>query len=55
LVTTTWPGNSAINWTAPAQTLANGGAFSLGGDRQVDVLCGGGSADFILDVTGYYL
>jgi hypothetical protein len=50
-----WPGNSSINWTGPNQTLANGGTVSLGGDRQINVLDGGGGTDFILDVTGYFL
>ncbi|HVD01180.1 MAG TPA: hypothetical protein VNG93_08525 [Candidatus Dormibacteraeota bacterium] len=51
----TWPGNSSINWTGPNQTLANGGTVSLGGDRQINVLDGGGGTDFIVDVTGYFL
>lgn len=52
---TSYPGNSSINWTAAGQTLANGGAVSLGGDRQVNVFDAGGGTQFILDVTGYYL
>lgn len=50
-----WAGNSSINWSSSNETIANGGIVKLGGNRQVDVLCGGGSADFIIDVTGYYL
>lgn len=46
---------SAINWTA-GQVLANGLAVPLNGSRQVTVIAGGGgSANFILDVSGYYL
>jgi hypothetical protein len=53
---TSYPGNSSINWTAAGQTLSNGGAVSLGGDRQVNVFDSPGSGtQFILDVTGYYL
>jgi hypothetical protein len=52
---TAFPGNSSINWTSSGQTLANGGAVSLGGDRQVNVRDSGGSTQFILDVTGYFL
>jgi hypothetical protein len=56
---TTWPGNSSINWSANGQTVANAGNVTLGGDRQVNVFAaagtGGGSTQFLLDVTGYYL
>jgi hypothetical protein len=46
---------SAINWTA-GQVLANGLTVPLDGSRQVTVIAGGGgSANFILDVSGYYL
>lgn len=49
---------STINWTADNVTVANAGVFALGGDRQLQVLAGGppgGSAQVIVDVTGYYL
>ncbi len=51
-------GTSSINWTAPGQTVANGGLVGLGGDRQVDVRCAsnlGCSTDIIIDVTGYFI
>ena len=51
----TWPGNSSINWTGPGQTVANGGACALGLDRQINVRSAGGSTDFIVDITAYYL
>lgn len=50
----TWPGNSSINWVGSTQD-ANGGVVKLGGDRQVNVFCGGGSTNLVIDVTGYYL
>src|SRR5262245_63883558 len=51
-----FPGNSSINWFPTNEIDANGGVVALGGDRQISVLCGGGgSTDFILDVTGYFL
>jgi hypothetical protein len=56
---TAWPGNSSINWSGNGQTIANSGNVTLGGDRQVNVFAaagtGGGSTQFLLDVTGYYL
>jgi hypothetical protein len=53
---TAWPGNSSINWFTANELVANGGIVALGGDRQINVLCGGGgSTDFIVDVTGYFL
>lgn len=53
---TTWQGNSSINWFTANEIDANGGIVALGGDRQINVICGGGgSTDFIVDVTGYFL
>jgi len=52
---TVWPGNSSINWFLTGEIVANGGIVALGGDRQVNVICGGGSTDFIVDVTGFFL
>jgi hypothetical protein len=53
---TAWPGNSSINWFTPGELDANGGIVALGGDRQINVICGGGgSTDFIVDVTGFFL
>jgi len=49
------PTTSSINWTADGATLANGLAVKLDASRQIRVRCGGGSTDFIIDVTGYYL
>jgi hypothetical protein len=50
-------GGSSINWSGPGLSLANGLVVKLDGNRQVKVFCGngGGSADFIIDVLGYYL
>lgn len=54
------PGNaggfsaSAINWNGVGTAIANGGVVTLDGSRQVKVFAAGG-ADFILDITGYYL
>jgi hypothetical protein len=52
---TAWPGTSSINWFTGGEIDANGGIVGLGGDRQVSVFCGGGSTDFVVDVTGYFL
>lgn len=47
---------SAINWTASGLTIANGISLTLDGARQITVVNeSGGSADFIVDITGYYL
>lgn len=46
---------SAINWTASGATVANGLIVPVNASRQVTVICGGGSAHFILDVSGYFL
>ena len=46
---------SAINWSASGQTIANGIIVPVDAARQVTVIAGGGSADFILDVSGYFL
>jgi hypothetical protein len=47
---------SAINWFGSGQLLANAGIVSLGGDRMVTVQCGGGgSTNFLIDVTGYFV
>jgi hypothetical protein len=53
----TWSGTSTLNWTATGTTIANGTTCSLGGDRQLTLLCGGAgaSAHVIVDVVGYYL
>ena len=49
-------GASTINWSASGLILANGGIVGLDGGRNLKVFCGGGgSTDFIIDVTGYYL
>lgn len=47
---------STINWSASGQTLANGGDARLDSSRHLKVFCGGGgSSQFLVDVTGYYL
>jgi len=45
---------SAINWNSAGQVIANGGVVPMDGSRRVKVFGGAGSADFIIDVTGYY-
>jgi hypothetical protein len=47
---------SSVNWTA-GQTVANGIVCALSGSRQLTVIAGGSgaSANFIIDITGYYL
>jgi len=47
---------SSINWTA-GQTIANGIVCSLNGSRELTIVAGGSgtSANFIIDITGYYL
>jgi hypothetical protein len=46
---------SALNWFVTNELVSNGGVVTLGGDRQVTVLAGGGSTNFIIDITGYYI
>lgn len=48
---------STINWYATGQTLANGVVLSLNAARELTIVAGaqGGSADVILDVTGFWL
>lgn len=53
---TTTMGASAINWTAGV-AIANGLTFTLNSSRQLTVVAGGTgtSANFLIDVFGYYL
>jgi hypothetical protein len=47
---------SAINWSSSGQAIANGIIVPVNATRQVTVIAGGGgTTDFILDVSGYYL
>ena len=46
---------SSINWGPTTGVLANGTLVQLDSARQVKVFANGGSTDFIIDVTGYYL
>lgn len=47
---------STINWFGNGQVLANGVTLTLNANREVTVVFGGGgSTDFALDVSGYYL
>ncbi len=56
-----WPGNSTVNWTGSGATVSNGGTTAIGylnADGQMSVLMGGspgGSTDYIIDITGYYV
>lgn len=46
---------SSINWTAPGTTVANALVVPLDSVRQLKAFVGGGgSAHFLLDVSGYY-
>ena len=46
---------SSINWSSAGQVLANTGVVKINSSRQVTVIHGGGgSADFIIDIVGYY-
>jgi hypothetical protein len=48
---------STINWTAAASTLANTGVVKIDSTRTITVIAGGpgASANFIIDIVGYYL
>jgi hypothetical protein len=49
-------GASTINWKADNQDIANGVILTLDAARQLTIVAGGGgSTDFIVDITGYYL
>lgn len=56
---TTVPVTSSVNWDGPGRTVANSGIVRIAADRTVKVFCSDtasiGSAQFVLDVTGYYL
>ena len=45
---------SAINWNAVGAPIANGGNCTLDASRQVKLWANGG-ADFIIDITGFYI
>ena len=49
--------SSTINWSAAGQILANGVILTLNTTRQLTVVAGGagGSTEFLVDVTGYFL
>jgi hypothetical protein len=48
--------SSTINWSAPGQILANGVTLTLNANRELTVVAGGGgSTDFLIDISGYYL
>ena len=48
---------STINWTGAASTLANTGVVKIDSTRTLTVICGGpgASANFLVDIVGYYL
>jgi hypothetical protein len=47
---------STINWTVAKSQIANGGVVPISATREVKVWQGGGgTTDFIVDVTGYYV
>jgi hypothetical protein len=48
-------GAASVNWSASGQVLNNGIIAAINAaTRQVTVVCGAGTTDFVLDVTGYY-
>jgi|CXWL01.1.fsa_nt_gi hypothetical protein len=48
--------SSTINWSGTGQILANGVTLTLSPLRQLTVVAGGGgSTDFVVDISGYYL
>jgi hypothetical protein len=47
---------STINWSANGQVLANGISLTLNASREITVVNGsGGSTQFIIDITGYWM
>jgi hypothetical protein len=46
---------STINWSAAGQVVANGISLTLNANRELTVVCEGGSTHFIIDINGYYL
>lgn len=47
---------STINWASDGQVIANAGTVKLDASRQIKVFNGsGGSTNFLIDVTGFYL
>ena len=46
---------SSINWTQPGQTYANGSQGQIASNAVTVTAGGGGSTDFIIDVTGYFV
>lgn len=46
---------SALNWSSAGQVLSNSFVVKINVDRYVTVIAGGGSANFIVDVTGFYI
>lgn len=48
-------GSSTINWTGPAQTIANGHIVKVGAGNKVQISVGGsGTAQVVLDLTGAF-
>jgi len=46
---------STVNWFGSGQVLANGVSLTLNTNRELTIVCnGGGSAHFIIDISGYY-
>jgi hypothetical protein len=46
---------ATINWSATGQVLNNGSITQIGSDRKVKVFAGGGSTNFVIDITGYWV
>ncbi len=46
---------ATINWSATGQVLNNGSITQIGSDRKVKVFAGGGSTNFVVDITGYWV
>jgi hypothetical protein len=50
-----YPGTSSINWFGAGQILSNSVTIKLATSRTFELRCGQGSADVIVDVTGFFL
>lgn len=46
---------ATVNWSETGQILNNGVSLTLNANREVTAIAGGGTTDFVIDVTGYFL
>lgn len=52
--TSQMPATSTLNWTGPGQTIANSSVVGVDGGQIVVAASGQGSAEFVVDILGYY-